>query len=107
MADTIHLKDGAVHCLIRTDAFPRLVGEYMGQEAEDRVLALDAAVKREELRFNSGMDSYEESLNEYRSQLSGIGDIADRMEVLLADKRLNRSKLFELNEQIAKLARDH
>ena len=63
MADTIYLKDGTMHVLLREDAFARLVGEYMGREAEKYYLNQFVEYEEEIEDLKDTLSKYKNSIN--------------------------------------------
>lgn len=77
VTETITTLDGKMHVLLGSTTLESIVREYAGDEAADAVRYLVEHDTYEEARADSDLDSYEASLDRWRSVAQDwIGEIA-------------------------------
>ena len=104
MADVISLKDGSVETLFEPKDFQYLVEKYMGYDAEAYFRSLIENLQSEadytQAKVDTDLESYEASLESNTRCFQDLLDNIEEARKLLDAKRLNKTQLDKLLEQI-------
>ena len=109
MANSIYLKDGSVEYIFHEeetpeyyDDFQRIIYEKLGREAELIVIQLRKAADYNKKKVETDLLSYESSLESNATCFMDILESLNKLNNLLLQQRLNRSKLSEIVSEIIK-----
>jgi len=106
MSEVLKLKDNMVHTVFEPKDFKWLVEKYMGWDAEryfnNLVEELQEAADGIAQKLNSDFAAYESSLDSNTTCFQDILEQLEQMGNLLQASRMDKSKMFNLVEQIKK-----
>lgn len=98
MAETLLTPDGRMHTLLGSTTLERVIRDYAGDQAADRVRALAERNAYEEARAETDLGDYERSLDHWHRM---AGDWAEELTALLSN--LERMTKRELSQKLETL----
>ena len=100
MADTLYLPDGSMEVLFSRDDFQRLVYEKLGYDAEQKLIEIINAADYTKAKVDTDLEAYESSLDSNTACFNDLLDNIEELKKLLQQKRLDRTKMFKLLDQM-------
>lgn len=104
MAEVIVLKDGSVETLLQPKDFQYLVDKHMGYDAatyfETMVEELQEEADYVQAKIDTDLEAYEADLESNTRCLNDLLDDIEVMTNMLENKRLNKSKMAKLLDQM-------
>jgi len=100
MADTLYLPDGSMEVLFSRDDFQRLVYEKLGYDAEQKLIEIINEADYTKAKVDTDLEAYEASLDSNTACFNDLLDNIEELKKLLQQKRLDRTKMFKLLDQM-------
>jgi hypothetical protein len=100
MADVITLKDGSMEVLFSRDDFQRLVYEKLGYDAEQKLIEIINEADYTKAKVDTDLEAYEASLDSNTACFNDLLNNIEELKKLLQQKRLDRTKMFKLLDQM-------